>query len=130
MNDMINISYAFGELFKKKRIALDLTLRDFCDKNTLDHILISRIECGILPPPQHEELVRYAKCLKIEQNSDDWHRFFNIARSSTEAINDRKNKDVECSILKILPVSPGFKPDGSKFTEKQLDDLIDIIKNG
>ena len=44
---------AFGEFFKVKRQALGLTLREFCLKHKLDPGNLSRMERGLLAPPQN-----------------------------------------------------------------------------
>ena len=58
----------FGEFFKNRRIALKMTLRQFCRDNSLDPGNISRLERGLLPPPQgRETLESYAKLLKLRK---------------------------------------------------------------
>ncbi len=46
------MSALFGEYFKKKRLEIGKTLRQFCLENGLDPGNISKIERGILRPPQ------------------------------------------------------------------------------
>ena len=51
----------FGELLKSLRVARRETLREFCDKHKLDPGNYSRLERGLFPPPQNEELLeKYA----------------------------------------------------------------------
>ena len=67
----------FGEFFKEKRIALKKTLRQFCAENKLDPGNISRLERGLMPPPQgSDKLVEYARYLQIKKGSDDWYQIF------------------------------------------------------
>ena len=81
------MSALFGEYFKKKRLEMRKTLRQFCLENGLDPGNISKIERGILPPPQsREKLSRYAKCLGIVEGSDEWLEFFDIARTDAGRI--------------------------------------------
>ncbi len=54
-------SGAFGEFFKAKRQALGLTLREFCLKHKLDPGNISRLERGLLAPPQGRERLGFAR---------------------------------------------------------------------
>ena len=63
----------FGEFLKQKRIAQGRTLRAFCHEQGFDHGNYSRMERGVLPPPQKEEkLAEYAEALGIARGSDEW----------------------------------------------------------
>lgn len=42
----------FGSYFKDRRIKLGLTLRQFCEKHSMDPGNLSKIERGVLPPPK------------------------------------------------------------------------------
>src|SRR3989338_11644970 len=76
-------SAVFGEFFKAKRQALGLTLREFCLKHELDPGNLSRLERGLLPPPQDREVLeKYAKCLALKSGSDDWYAFFDLAAAA------------------------------------------------
>ena len=77
----------FGEFFKKKRIELALTLREFCSRNGFDPGNISKIERGLLAPPQtYEKRKQYAKALSIETGTDDWLTFCDLASISAGKI--------------------------------------------
>jgi len=118
-------SSLFGEFFKKKRIELDKTLRQFCLENGLDPGNISKIERGILPPPQTEKLEHYAKCLKIKKGSDDWYEFFDLAHASAGRIPDEILSDEE--VLSKLPLV--FRTlRGQKLNREQLNKLAKEIK--
>ena len=54
----------FGEAFKAHRLALGMTLRQFCAANGLDPANISKLERNILPPPKEEKILAYALALK------------------------------------------------------------------
>jgi transcriptional regulator with XRE-family HTH domain len=74
----------FGAFFRAKRKALGITLREFCRRNGFDPGNVSRLERGLMPPPQATQLLEsYAKALKIESGTLAWDRFFELA--STEA---------------------------------------------
>lgn len=109
----------FGDRFKKRRLKIGKTLRQFCLENGLDPGNISKIERGILPPPQsREKLAHYAKCLGIVEGSDEWLEFFDIARTDTGRIPDELLADK--NILAKLPLV--FRTiKGQKLTEEQLE---------
>ena len=116
----------FGEFFKKKRMALGLTLREFCRENGFDPGNISRLERGILPPPQGEEQrIRYAEALGIKKGSDDWLRFFDYAAAGLgqvpyDILNDEK-------LLAKLPLL--FRTvRGADLSREELEEMIDKLR--
>lgn len=81
------IASNFGSFLKEKRRKLGLTLREFCRINGFDPGNLSKIERGLLPPPQTKEiLVRYASALEIKEGTDDWLIFSDLATTSAGKI--------------------------------------------
>ncbi|RZB31707.1 MAG: hypothetical protein SRB1_01326 [Desulfobacteraceae bacterium Eth-SRB1] len=77
----------FEEFFSAKRKALGKTLREFCRENGFDAGNISKIERGILTPPQSKEKrLQYASALGIKEESDDWLEFCDLATISAGKI--------------------------------------------
>ena len=113
------MSALFGEHFKKKRLEMRKTLRQFCLENGLDPGNISKIERGILPPPQsREKLAHYAKCLGIAEGSDEWSEFFDIARTDAGRIPEELLADKNI-VAKLPLVFRTIK--GQKLTGEQLE---------
>ncbi len=113
------MSALFGEFFKKKRLEMRKTLRQFCLENGLDPGNISKIERGILPPPQsREKLAHYAKCLGIVEGSDEWLEFFDIARTDAGRIPEELLADKNI-VAKLPLVFRTIK--GQKLTGEQLE---------
>jgi transcriptional regulator with XRE-family HTH domain len=111
----------FGEYFKKKRLALGKTLRQFCLEHDLDPGNISKLERGILPPPASgAKLAHYAKCLKIREGTDEWLEFFDIARAEAGRIPEEILADKEL-VSKLPLVFRTIK--GQKLNKKQLEKL-------
>lgn len=70
----------FGDFIKAKREEMDLSIRQFCEKYDYDSGNISKLERGLLPPPQSEQkLALYAKALGIKKNSTDYETMFSLA---------------------------------------------------
>src|SRR4030065_2678310 len=115
------MSALFGEFFKKKRLEMRKTLRQFWLENGLDPGNISKIERGIFPPPQaREKLSNYAKCLGIIEGSDEWLEFFDIARTDAGRIPEDLLADK--NIVAKLPFF--FRTiKGQKLTGEQLEKL-------
>ncbi len=97
------VSTSFGDFFKRRRRELGLTLREFCRVNGFDPGNLSKIERGILAPPQTtEKRLDYAKALGIEEGSDDWLDFCDLASMSAGKIPADIATDK--NLLNALPV--------------------------
>ncbi len=119
-------SNVFGQFFKKKRIELGITLRQFCLENNFDPGNISKIERGLLPPPTNaEKLGQYAKSLKIKKGSNDWHEFVDLAYASSGRIPEEilSNKDL---VSKLPLVFRTLR--GQRLTKDQLNKLAEKLK--
>ena len=117
----------FGEFFKVRRIAIKKTLRQFCVENGLDPGNISKLERGLLPPPQsREKLEEYAKLLKINKGSDDWYTFFDLAAAETGRIPD--DLMMKAKMEDKLPIL--FRTlRGQKVSDKKLENLIKMLRD-
>ena len=118
---------AFGDFAKGKRMALGMSLREFCRQNDLDWGNLSRIERGIAPPPKSPEaLDRLALALGIKKGSDDYQTFTELAAISAGRIPDRIMNDEE--LLAKLPLV--FRTiEGRKLTPDELRDLAETIRD-
>ena len=116
----------FGELFKKLRLATGVTLREFCLKNSLDPGNLSRLERGVVPPPQNRgKLEEYAKFLGLKKGSDEWYQFFDLAAAESGRIPEDVLSDDR--VVANLPVL--FRTlRGQKVTDEELDQLVRQIQ--
>ena len=116
----------FGEFFKRKRIALRKTLRQFSSENGFDPGNLSKLERGLLSPPaSSDKLKQYARALKIREGSDEWYEFFDVARVSAGRIPKEIFSDKE--VLSKLPLV--FRTlKGQKLTKEQLTRLAKELK--
>jgi len=70
----------FGEFVKKERLKRDLGLREFCRALAFDASNWSKVERGILPPPQDEgRLKEIANLLGIDEKSEKWQELKDTA---------------------------------------------------
>lgn len=116
----------FGEFFKRKRIELRKTLRQFCLENGFDPGNLSKLERGLLPPPtSSDKIEHYARALKIKEGSNEWYEFFDLARVSAGKIPKEILSDKE--VLSKLPIV--FRTlKGQKLTKEQLTKLVKELK--
>lgn len=116
----------FGEFFKAKRIELGQTLREFCKLHGLDAGNISKIERGVLSPPEaKEKLGQYCECLGIKEGSSDWYEFFDLAAAAKGSIPADLRTDQR--VLDALPIIfRTFR--NRKLSATKIDELIEAIK--
>lgn len=117
---------AFGDMFKKRRLALGLTLREFCRMTGLDPGNVSKLERGKLSPPTDpDRLTEYADWLKIPVDGEERREFFDLAAACAGRIPEDILSDEE--LVKKLPLV--FRTcRGGKLTDKQLDALAEKIR--
>ncbi len=119
---------AFGALFKELRIGQKMTLREFCKTHGYDPGNISKLERGILLPPESEaKLTEFAKALKIRRRSDTWYQFFDLARASRGKLPPEVLRDPD--VVARLPLL--FRTlRGQKVSDENLNQLIEMIRRG
>ncbi len=116
----------FGKFFKSRRMEAGMTLREFCRRHGFDAGNISKIERGLLPPPQSDEIKRkYAAALGIKEGTDDWLTFFDLAAACSGSLPADIASDEE--VVRSLPVVFRLMR-GSKTDEEALRGLIETIR--
>jgi len=115
----------FGELFRTLRKANGETLREFCRKHGFDAGNMSKLERGRLPPPQdRQKLEDYADALGITDGSDNWYKFFDLARVGAGKIPPALLSDQE--VAARLPLL--FRTiQNRKLDAEALDRIIELI---
>jgi transcriptional regulator with XRE-family HTH domain len=115
---------SFANFIREKRVAAGLTLREFCRLTGFDASNWSKIERGLLTPPQSKNVLdEIAKVLKIKTGSEDYKEMLDMAALS--AIPDGL---IESEILEQLPFF--FRTvRGEKPTEEELKTLITKIRS-
>ncbi|HPL48464.1 MAG TPA: helix-turn-helix transcriptional regulator [Smithella sp.] len=116
----------YGEFIKELRAKKEISLREFCKQVEMDASNWSKIERGVLAPPQDEEkLKKIARVLGIKIGSDTWKEMKDLANIDAGIIPEDIRSDEE--VLKALPMF--FRTVRSdKPTAEELDKLIQMIK--
>ena len=119
-------SLVFGPYLKELRMARRMTLRGFCRQANADPGNVSRMERGVLPPPQDRDILeRYAKALELQEGSDEWYRFFDYAAADWGIVPRDIMENEE--VVKVLPVL--FRTlRREKPSEEDLDRLVDKLR--
>jgi len=117
---------AFGLYIKELRLSQGITLRAFCQEHGFDPGNHSRLERGLLPPPQKEEmLLNYAAALGLRPDSDEWMEFYDLAAAARGEIPKDLLSDEE--LLAKLPVLYRTLR-GAQVPADKLDELIDKVR--
>lgn len=117
---------AFGAFFKELRIARKMTLRQFCQAHRYDPGNISKLERGLLPPPESEaKLADFARALRIRRGSDVWYQFFDLARAARGKLPPEvlRQRDVVARLPLLFRTLRG-----QKVSAEKLDELIAMIR--
>ena len=116
----------FGEFIKDKRIARDISLRRFCQSIDYDASNWSKVERGLLAPPQDEDrLEKIAEVLGIKKHSDEWQEMMDLAKVSANKLPDDISSDKK--IVDALPLF--FRTVRSeKPSPEDLDKLVALLK--
>lgn len=117
----------FGELVKKLRSEKRLGLREFCIAADCDPSNWSKIERGVLPPPQDQGLLnRVVVILGLAEESKERELIFDYAAIDAGKIPQYVLNDAE--LVKRLPVF--FRTaTGKKPATEDLEKLADILKH-
>jgi transcriptional regulator with XRE-family HTH domain len=116
----------FGTWVKARRLAGGLTLRAFCEKHGLDPGNISRLERGIVSPPQNEgKLAEYATALGLSAGTADWQEFFDRAAAALGKLPKDLLQDEE--LVEKLPLL--FRTlRGDPLPADKFGDLVDKVR--
>ena len=117
----------FGEFIKAKRIKRGISLRAFCEKNGYDPGNQSRLERGMLNPPDDAAFMKkLASALGIEKETGDWFELHSMASVARKQIPKELLADAE--VAAKLPVL--FRTlQGDPLPAEKMDDLIDFIRS-
>jgi transcriptional regulator with XRE-family HTH domain len=116
----------FGELIKKIRFEKRLGLREFCLAADWDPSNWSKVERGVLSPPQDTNVLnRIVAILGLSENSKERELIFDYAAIDAGKIPGYVLQDAE--LVKRLPVF--FRTaTGKKPTTEDLKKLAEILK--
>jgi transcriptional regulator with XRE-family HTH domain len=118
----------FGKFIKALRLDRDLGLREFSRKLSIDASNWSKVERGILPPPQDDKkLKQIAKILGIDINSEQFIELKDIASVGSGIIpkDILTDKEVVNSLPMFFRTVRSEKP-----STEELKRLIEKIKKG
>jgi len=118
----------FGFYLKDLRLKLGLSLREFCQAHGLDPGNMSRLERGLVPPPESQtKVVELAGFLGLKKGSEEWQQLLDLAAADAGRIPEDVMSDAD--IVAKLPIL--FRTlRGQKVPPEKLNELIRQIRGG
>ncbi|MCX7044897.1 MAG: helix-turn-helix transcriptional regulator [Candidatus Sumerlaeota bacterium] len=116
----------FGDFIKKRRLELNLSLRAFCLKTGEDPSNWSKMERGILGPPEdYTRLLQIARNLEFEDGSEDSRHLFDLASADRGRIPPDIMNEAElvANLPAVFRTMRGESP-----TEEELIRLAEIFR--
>jgi transcriptional regulator with XRE-family HTH domain len=113
----------FGKILKDLRIKKQLSLRDICRVTGYDPSNWSKIERGLIPPPDEKTLAKWAKVLELGQKK--LREFIDEAKVAQGVIPEDilSNKDAVRCLPAFFRTMRNEKP-----TKEEINNLIKLIK--
>jgi transcriptional regulator with XRE-family HTH domain len=117
----------FGGFLKERRLALDLSLREFAAKIGMQPSNYCNVEAGVLDPPPAETLERITKVLGLKKGTVDFTTLHDLAAKGRDGIP----ADVE-QLIKSNELIPAMlrTVEYENVTKGQLRGIIEDLKSG
>jgi transcriptional regulator with XRE-family HTH domain len=116
----------FGEFVKERRTGLGLTLRAFSQRVQMDAANYSKIERGVLEPPEPgPKLDLFARTLEIEAGSEEERELKLLAEVGKNRIPEGiRNNQIAMAGLPVL-----FRSlEESELTEDKFKELVEFLQ--
>jgi len=116
----------FGEFVKERRLKLGLTLRAFSSLIQMDAANYSKIERGVLEPPEPgAKLDLFRAALKIQPDSEDERELMLLAELGKNRIpTGVRNNQIAMAGLPVL-----FRSlEEAELTEQKFNELVEFLK--
>ncbi len=115
----------FGEHIKTRRLDMGLSLRAFCQEHDEDPSNWSKLERGLMKPPEsYERILQIARYLGYEPDSQEVKEFFDLAYIERGNIPQDIQNDAD--MMEKLPLV--FRAVRGMPDEDELMRLADIVK--
>ena len=117
----------FGQFLKEKRLAFDLSLREFARQVGMQPSNYCNVEANVLPPPPAETLEKLAGALRLRKGTGDYEIFHDLAAKGRDEIP----ADVE-RIVKENELIPAMlrTVEYEQLSKEQLRGIIEDLRSG
>ena len=117
----------FGQFLKEKRLALDLSLREFARRVGMQPSNYCNVEADVLPPPLAETLEKLARALGLKKGTGDYETFHDLAAEGRDEIPadiERMVKENELIPAMLRTV------EYEQLSKEQLRGIIEDLRSG
>ena len=117
----------FGQFLKEKRLALELSLREFARQVGMQPSNYCNVEADVLPPPPAETLEKLARALGLKKGTSDYETFHDLAAEGRDEIP----ADVQ-RIVKENELIPAMlrTVEYEQLSKTQLRGIIEDLRSG
>ena len=117
----------FGQFLKEKRLALDLSLREFARRVGMQPSNYCNVEADVLSPPPVETLEKLGRALGLRKGTSDYETFHDLAAKGRDEIP----VDVE-RIVKENELIPAMlrTVEYEQLSKEQLRGIIEDLRSG
>jgi transcriptional regulator with XRE-family HTH domain len=117
----------FGQFLKERRLALDLSLREFARKIDMQPSNYCNIESDVLSPPGGQTLERIARALGLTKGTPDYQTLHDLAAEARDEIPaDLARMVKENELIPAMLRTIEYE----KVTKAQLRGIIEDLKSG
>jgi transcriptional regulator with XRE-family HTH domain len=117
----------FGKFLKKRRLALNLSLREFARKVGLQPSNYCNIEADVLPPPPVNALERIVRALGLRRGTKEFEAFHDLAAKGRGEIPADVTRIVrENDLIPAMLRTVEYE----NVTKEQLRGIIEDLKSG
>jgi transcriptional regulator with XRE-family HTH domain len=117
----------FGQFLKEKRLALDLSLREFARRVGMQPSNYCNVEADVLAPPPAETLEKLVRALGLKKGTREYEVFHDLAAEGRDEIP----ADVE-RIVKANQLIPAMlrTVEYEQLSKEQLRGIIEDLRSG
>ena len=117
----------FGQFLKEKRLALNLSLREFARQVGMQPSNYCNVEAGVLSPPPAAMLEKLARALGLKKGTSDYETFHDLAAEGRDEIP----ADIE-RIVKENALIPAMlrTVEYEQLSKEQLRGIIEDLRSG
>lgn len=117
----------FGQFLKEKRLALDLSLREFARQVGMQPSNYCNVEADVLPPPRAERLEKLSSALGLKRGTSNYETFHDLAAEGRDEIP----ADIE-RIVKGNELIPAMlrTVEYEQLSKEQLRGIIEDLRSG
>ena len=114
---------SFGRLLRERRLAVNMTLREFARLTSYDPSNISKVERDVATPPPTITLKLWAKHLRLQPGTGEYQNFLDMAQIARNRIPEDVPADFRNKLLPAVLRTARSKD----LTKEEFDRLVKLL---